>query len=189
MKKKTLRTLLLAAAMLGSGPVGSTLTIDDFKTPGQSALGTQWQGFTDQVMGGVSTIEAGFLIEDEKVILRMTGEVSLENNGGFVQVRLPLAKFGGLDATMYTGIAIETRGVPGSYYIHLRTGESRLPWQYYAAQVPVSEEWTRHEIPFSAFEAESIRRGINPGDLRSLAVVGAKEEFEADIYVSRIELY
>lgn len=188
MKARITQLLFAAAGLLAATPAAA-LTIEDFSTPGTSRLGTSWEGFTDRVMGGRSTIDAGFVRDGDATALRMSGTVSLENNGGFVQVRLPLARSGGLDASGYRGVAVVARGVPGSYYLHVRTGATRLPWQYYAAPIPVTREWTRHEIPFSEFNGESIVRGINLQDLRSLAIVAAKDEFQADIQVSLIELY
>ena len=73
----------------------STLIIDDFsRTSGLSELGTQWRGFTDRVMGGVSTAVSGIETVGGRRALRLVGEVSLENNGGFVQVALPLSADG-----------------------------------------------------------------------------------------------
>ncbi len=46
-----------------------------------------WEFITDQVMGGISSGNYIFLDENEINFLRMTGEVSLANNGGFIQVR------------------------------------------------------------------------------------------------------
>ena len=165
-----------------------TLLIDDFESTGISSLGTQWQGFTDRVMGGRSTIQAGYRETGDGRVLSMRGVVSLENNGGFVQVRLPLATDRALDASEYTGVAVEARGEPGHYYVHLRTRQSRAPWQYYAAELPVSGEWQRIVIPFASFSGESIRRELDPSDLVSLAIVGANHEFTADIDIRRVEL-
>ena len=175
---------MLACAAPGLG----ALTIDDFSTPGTSGVGTAWQGFTDRVMGGVSTISAGYLQVDGRTVLRMAGEVSLANNGGFVQVRLPLARRGFFDALAYAGIRLDVRGLPGSYFVHIRTRDSRRPWQYYVAPLPVSEDWTVVEISFADFAAASLRRPFSPEALVSVAIVAAEEEFSADISIRRIEL-
>ena len=52
---------------------------------------TRWRFFTDQVMGGVSTGQVA-LLPDEGGFARMTGTVSTDNNGGFIQMRLDLAE-------------------------------------------------------------------------------------------------
>lgn len=163
------------------------LLVDDFKSAGVSALGTQWQGFTDRVMGGRSTIRAGYRETVDGTVLSMRGVVSLQNNGGFVQVRLPLATDRTLDASEYAGVAIEARGEPGHYYVHLRTRQSRAPWQYYAAELPVSGEWQRIVIPFTSFSRESIVRELDTSALVSIAIAGANHEFTADIDIRRVE--
>jgi hypothetical protein len=169
--------------------VEDTVVIDDFSIPGQSALGTQWQGFSDRVVGGISSMQAGYEPDGDGLVLRMVGDVSLENNGGFVQVRLPLAARGSYDASAHTGIAIEITGEPGSYYLHLRTRNSRLPWQYYEARLDVTTEWQRLEVPFSSFSPVSLRGALDPSELESLGVVGGKTEFRADISVRLLEFY
>ena len=183
--------LVMTVNLMTATTVGAEeriLLIDDFESTGVSSIGTQWQGFTDRVMGGRSTIQAGYRETGDGRVLSMRGVVSLENNGGFVQVRLPLATDRALDASEYAGVAVEARGEPGHYYVHLRTRQSRAPWQYYAAELPVSGEWQRIVIPFARFSGESIRRELDLSDLVSLAIVGANHEFTADIDIRRVEL-
>jgi hypothetical protein len=163
--------------------------IDDFRDTRVATIGTAWEGFTDGVMGGQSEMEVGYRQEGDGYLLRMRGLVSLENNGGFIQVRLPLQRRGTLDASAYRGIVIETRGAPGSYYLHVRTRRSRLPWQHYEAPLAVAEEWRRVTIPFSEFSGESIRADLEPDRLTSIGVVAGKEAFEADIQVRYIGFY
>ncbi|HMB37435.1 MAG TPA: CIA30 family protein, partial [Wenzhouxiangellaceae bacterium] len=68
------------------------LLLDDFsRSDGVSAIGTRWQDFSDRVMGGLSDMQAGIVETERGSVLRMSGQVRLENNGGFIQVRLPLA--------------------------------------------------------------------------------------------------
>lgn len=183
------RAAVLMLLALSAGPIGAqNLLVDDFAEPGRSAMGTQWQGFTDRVMGGRSTIQAGYLETDDNVVLAMRGEVSLANNGGFVQVRLPLARSGSFDASAYRGVAVEVRGAPGAYFIHLRTARSRRPWQYFAAPVPVSREWTRVELPFDSFEGEAVSGAPDTDRLLSLAIVAGTREFQADIEIRLVEM-
>ena len=46
----------------------------------------EWEYISDNVMGGVSTGKAEIL-ENNNSFLRLEGNVSTENNGGFIQVR------------------------------------------------------------------------------------------------------
>ncbi len=168
------------------------LVLDDFAdADGISLVGTQWQGFTDRVMGGKSDIRAR-LRSDERVYLRMEGEVSLDNNGGFIQVRLPLAPGNGsFDASRYSGIKVRYRAFrSGSYYLHLRTRQTRLPWAHFAAALPESSGWTEARIPFDSFESElTLLRRPNTSALTSIALVAAKQEFSAGVDLGYIGLY
>lgn len=169
------------------------LLLDDFSDGnGVSAIGTEWQGFTDRVMGGRSDMDVRLLKEDDTFFLRMQGSVSLENNGGFIQVRLMLGEGrGSFDASEFNGIRIKYRTTPeGSYYLHMRTGQNRFPWAHFAAPLPNSPEWGEARIPWSAFEGQ-LTPFSTPrlNKATSIAVVGAKEEFSARIDVREISLY
>ena len=48
---------------------------------------SKWEFISDQVMGGISSGSFNILKEKNISFLRMKGNVSLENNGGFIQVR------------------------------------------------------------------------------------------------------
>lgn len=166
------------------------MLIDDFASrDGRAAIGSQWRGFTDRVMGGRSDMQVGYVDSDQGSVLRMQGQVRLDNNGGFIQARVPLQANGeDFDASDYRGIALRVRGAPGPYYLHLRTGHTWRPWQYYRAAIDLGPEWRDLIIPFSAFEGRSIRRELDVTGLRTLGVVAYGEAFEADIEVAHIEL-
>lgn len=59
--------------------------------PPRATIGTRWELIADRVMGGVSSGEMTREPVAGRPELRMRGAVSLENNGGFVQVALDLA--------------------------------------------------------------------------------------------------
>ncbi|MBL37690.1 MAG: NADH ubiquinone oxidoreductase [Xanthomonadales bacterium] len=164
--------------------------LDDFdRGDGVSAIGTRWQGFTDRVMGGLSDMQAEVVETDQGKALRMTGRVRLENNGGFIQVRLPLAgDRETFDASSYTGIETTLRGRPGAWFLHLRTPECSRPWQYYRAPLPVSPEWSTGTVDFDAFEGKSIAGRPDPSHLRSIAVAAYGEAFDARIEIARVAL-
>ena len=50
----------------------------------------QWSYFADTVMGGVSEGTAKFEDQGLDQVIRLIGEVSTANNGGFIQVRSPV---------------------------------------------------------------------------------------------------
>ncbi len=180
--------LLLLTAM-ASADAKSDLLIDDFSSrDGKSALGTEWRGFTDRVMGGLSDMQVGYHADEQEPVLRMTGQVRLDNNGGFIQARVPLSASGRLDASGFEGFRVRVRGQAGPYYLHLRSRHTWRPWQYYRAPVEIGPEWRDLFVPFSAFEARSVRRGLDITSLESLGIVAYGEAFDAEIEVARIEL-
>ena len=166
------------------------MLIDDFSSSdGRAVIGSQWRGFSDRVMGGRSDLQVGYHRDGEQTVLRLRGQVRLDNNGGFIQARLPLrADDAPFDASEYSAIRVRVRAAPGPYYLHLRTRHTARPWQYYRAALDVGPDWRDLTVPFSAFEGRSIRHDLDATTLRSLAVVAYGEAFEADIEVARIEL-
>jgi hypothetical protein len=154
------------------------------------ALGTFWRPFTDQVMGGISTAAAKIETIDGRLALRLTGAVSLKNNGGFVQVALPLTgSWAPLDVSAYRGIRVTVRGNGETYHLHLRTTATTLPWQYYHAAFPAAPKWTTVELPFDKFVPAALKAQLDPAKLLRIALVASEKEFQADIAVSRIEFF
>jgi hypothetical protein len=168
------------------------LILDDFNDgDSRSSLGTSWQTISDRVMGGRSEIAAQVRDEDGDRFLAMRGEVSLKNNGGFIQVRLPLSDGKtALNASEHSGFYITVRGSKGPYFLHLRTPDNRAPWSYYVAGFPVSENWTTITVPWSAFEPVSAgRRSLDIKKLETIGIVAAEEEFRPELDISEIGLY
>lgn len=167
----------------------TTLLLDDFRDPSRSRFGTAWSCFTDQVMGGASSGDAAIVTVDGRSAQRLRGRVRLDNNGGFVQVALPLDLDGrGLDASGFSGVRLLVRGAAPSLALHLRTRDSTLPWQYYGAPVALRPEWTTVDVPFSSFVPASLRRPLDLRGLRRLGVVAGKPAGDVLIELSRIEL-
>lgn len=84
----------------------------------------------------------------------MTGSVSTENNGGFIQIRMDLPNGAPKDAK---GVRLIVRGNDQEYFAHIRTGGTVLPWQYYQAGFLVNGEWREVRLPFDAFERRLCR--------------------------------
>ena len=182
----TIQTITIAQG----NDMNDRLLLDDFS--GEiSALGTRWEGFTDQVMGGISEMNARIESDGFNNFLHLSGTVSLENNGGFIQVRIHLDENKrSFDASEYTGVALRVRGKDRGYYVHLRTTRTVFPWSYYAQEFPVSDEWTTVTLPFSDFQAEYMRSNtLNTSKLTTVAIVAAKKAFFADLYVDSVYLY
>jgi hypothetical protein len=180
----------LGAEDLMNGQTESML-IDDFSgSNGISSFGSQWRMFTDQVMGGRSNADWNYDTIDGRKCVRLWGDVSLANNGGFVQIALPLNKDGRpFDASAFKGVRIWTRGNGEAYHIHLRSSDSRRPWQYYGAKFVANETWQMIDLPFSDFKPENLRSKLKTDRLVRIAVVAIKKEFKADVAVARLEFY
>jgi len=70
-----------------------TLIIDDRRSGGlESTLGNHWRIITDVVMGGRSSGRLSLATIDNKACLRLQGDVSLANSGGFIQAALDIEK-------------------------------------------------------------------------------------------------
>ena len=158
--------------------------IEDFKMQPE----TRWRFFTDQVMGGVSTGGVDFATEDGHAFARMTGRVSTANRGGLIQMRLDLAT---PPPEGTTGVRLIVRGNDQRYFVHLRTGGTLLPWQYYQAGFDVTESWTEVRLPLDAFEASGglLRSVPRPGSLASIAVVAYGRDHDARIDVREVGFY
>ena len=169
----------------------STLLVDDFSgEQGTSAVGTEWRLFTDRVMGGVSDATSSLETIEGRRCLRLRGRVSLENNGGFIQVALPLAQGGRpFDASEFKGVRAWVRGNGKTYHIHLRTAQTRLPWQYFSAAFDSTPIWRPVDLPFDGFKPENLQAKLDARGIERIAVVAIGEEFEADVAVSRLEFY
>jgi len=184
----TLRRFGLVAGFCGltaaSAAKGDALMTEDFNTGDPSG----WSFFTDQVMGGVSTGRAKLETEAGATFLHLVGRVSTKNNGGFIQVRWTPAEPVPETAR---GVEIEVRGNGQTYYLHLRTRATRLPWQFYQAPIDVTQDWAVLRVPFADFvpKGRLLRNDVAPGALRSLAVAAYGRDHEADVSIRRIGFY
>lgn len=161
--------------------------IDDFQRPTDAPLAGDWQFISDQVMGGVSTGEAALVRHDDRSGLHLTGAVSLENNGGFIQARLDLRRQGrDFDARGFEGVRLLVRGNGEKYAVHLRTRHTWLPWQFYQASFDTNGAWQEVLLPFDAFEPYALNRPLDTGSIRSIAIVAIKKAFQADLVVARL---
>jgi hypothetical protein len=165
--------------------------IDDFSSAQRtSAVGTEWRLFTDRVMGGVSDATSAMETIEGRRCLHLKGRVSLENNGGFIQVALPLALGGRpFDAGIFKGVRVWVRGNEKTYHIHLRTGQTRQPWQFFSASFKAGYGWQAVELPFDRFKPENLRAKLDTKGLERIALVAIGEEMDADVAISRLEFY
>lgn len=152
-------------------------------------LEPDWEYVADTVMGGVSQGAARLETVDGRQATRLTGTVSLDNNGGFVQIAFDLAGGAVFDASGYTGIALDLRGNGEDYDIRLRTDALTRPWQSFRTSVTVPPAWTTLRLPFAAFVPHRTDAAFDPSRLRRIGILAIGREMQANIAVSGVRLY
>ncbi|MCD2453761.1 CIA30 family protein [Methylicorpusculum oleiharenae] len=164
--------------------------IDDRRSGNlKSNLGIEWHVVTDQVMGGMSS---GKLTLDRyrgRDCLRMQGDVSTENNGGFVQIALSLSDQDHFDASAFAGIVMQVAGNNEDYNLHFRTSDLGFPWQSYRARFKATSDWQTLRIPFDDLEAYKTTQKFRPNKLKRIGLVGIGRDFKADLCLASIHFY
>lgn len=175
----------------GARRQSADMLIDDFSASDlTSKLGTRWRGVSDRVMGGISKAVVSLDHIDGRACLRLTGEVRLENDGGFIQASLDLARDGGsVDASAYTGLRLRVRGNGERYALHLRTPDNRRPWQSYRAEFTAGPTWQAVELPFASFRPHRLEAPLDVTRLRRLGLVAIGRPFQADLAVAELGFY
>ena len=165
--------------------------IDDLRhTSPMAVTGNGWALISDRVMGGVSAGTMRRERVDGREAIRMRGGVSLENNGGFLQVALDLGDAGGeVDARNWTGIKLDVFGNDQVYNLHLRTSDIHRPWESYRQSFCAPSRWTTVNLPFSEFVPHRTERPLNTARLRRIGLVAIGREFEADVSIADIRFY
>lgn len=150
----------------------------------ESAPLDAWKLVSDQVMGGLSN---GKLVREEKygcLCDCMTGAVSLANNGGFLQMKLPVA--GSEIPGTVKGLFLELAGSPDTYNVHIKTHDLMRPWQSYRLQVNLTEEWQRFVAPWAQFKAHRTDTPLQQAHITSVAIVAIGKAFVADVAVRKL---
>lgn len=169
----------------------SSNIIDDLsRNPPLATIGTQWQVVTDQVMGGRSSGTLVREIVGGRPAIHMRGNVSLENNGGFVQIGLDLAPDGNaVDASSWTGIEIDVLGNEEEYNLHLRTLDLNRPWQSYRHGFRAATSWQTVKLPFGRFKAHRTDAPLDLHRLRRVGLVAIGRAFSADLALGGMRLF
>ncbi|MET4127055.1 CIA30 family protein [Roseovarius sp. MBR-6] len=172
--------LVLAMMLAMSGPARSDQPMLDYTPPPLSS----WSYVSDQVMGGVS--EGGARVAADHV--RLEGAVSTANRGGFIQTRVMLDTPFPENAQ---GLVIRVRGNGERYFMHLRTGGTLLPWQYYQAAFETGPAWQVLRVPFTAFRPSGamLRATPRPETVKSVGFVAFGRDHRADLAAEWLGLY
>ncbi|MBE0414029.1 CIA30 family protein [Yoonia sp.] len=179
------RFIALLGLFLGLvGPAMTQTAMVDYTPPAHD----QWTYLSDQVMGGVSTGGAQIRGSGADAYLQLQGDVSTQNRGGFIQTRVALTDPIPADAQ---GIILQVRGNGETYFVHLRTKGTVLPWQFYQAGFEAGADWTEVRIPFDVFAPSSrlIRKGLRPESMTSLGFAAYGRDHRADLSARWIGVY
>lgn len=145
----------LATALVAStlAPVASAeeRTLMDFS----KVAGPSWQTVNDGVMGGRSQGEPEIT---SKGTLVFSGEISLENNGGFSSVRTRRSALG-LEG--FDGIALRVKSDGRGYKVSLRTSNTPGMIAYWAELDAPAGVWTTIRVPFSKWVPTSFGRKLS----------------------------
>jgi len=156
-------------------------------------LTPDWEYVADTVMGGASAGQIAREVVAGRQAMRLTGQVSLENNGGFIQMASDLSSDMGagglLDASGWDGIEIAILGNGATYEVRLRTDALTRPWQSFRAEVTAAPDWQTLRLPWSAFEPHRTDAAFDPARLRRIGVLAIGSRMQADISVAFLGLF
>tara|TARA_B000000565_G_C23685145_1_gene339717 strand:- start:44 stop:592 length:549 start_codon:yes stop_codon:yes gene_type:complete len=146
---------------------------------------SKWKFIADDVMGGLSTGSVVYEMEEGTSIAYLNGEVTTENNGGFIQLQRKLKD---VDLDQARFIKIIARGNNQKYFIHLRTTGTILPWQYYQSSFTVKENYQEFILPLDEFKRSGsfLSDNVKPRTIKSIGVVAFGRDHVANLYVKEI---
>ncbi|MFT4514968.1 MAG: transforming growth factor-beta-induced protein, partial [Planctomycetota bacterium] len=164
MKRTSLSASL--ALCLAATSVAQTPTLD-LTNEGQDG----WQTVLDGVMGGRSSGRVRITPEGT---VSFAGKLSLENNGGFSQMRRQVK---GEQLANTDGLVLEVRGDGRTYNFDIRVANARMMAGGFQQQFKtVADKWVEVTLPFEDFQLQSFGRIIkrapklNPSLIESVGV-------------------
>ena len=165
------------------------MILDQLNNPKFTNQSQKWNFITDQVMGGISTGKFSVEKFDGVACYRMTGNVSTKNNGGFIQIRAKLNPE--INSKDYNGIYVKVYGNEKNYNLHLRTGLTLAPWQYYSYTFATTKNWSEIRAPFIQFKKSNFYqpKSILGQNIKSIGLVAGFDDFKSDICLSEIGFY
>jgi hypothetical protein len=154
------------------------------------APGVGWRGFSDRVMGGISDAQFGRDLIAGRRCVRLTGRVTRESGGGFVQMALYLgARRQRFDGSAWRGLECDVFGNDEDYNLHVRTTDCGWFDDSYRATFSAPARWTTLRLAWDSLQPNSVRVPLNPARLERIALLGWMREFEADIALASLSLY
>ena len=116
----------------------------------------RWIAINDDVMGGISQSRIELLPAGNALF---SGQISLENNGGFVSIR---RRFGDYNLGACSGVMIKVQGDGRTYQFRVKTDEQYDGIAYRTLFASDTDQWQTLTLPFDSFSA-SFRGKPVPG--------------------------
>jgi len=110
-----------------------------------------WTTINDPVMGGLSTSRITF--GDGGLVF--SGNISLENNGGFASARSPQNPDIGLKATGAKSLRVRALGDGKTYVV--KVGAAGQPWSYIQRFSTEAAVQRTYDLPIEGFQAVGMR--------------------------------
>jgi len=179
-----LSSILIMAQQNTSNP---NLILADFT---DQTIRKSWSVVNDDVMGGVSTSSVSV---SENNCLIFSGEVSLENDGGFASLRSPIDDY---DFSNYKGFLIKVKGDGKSYSFSFRQTKYFTGYNYNQKFKTGKNEWQIFELPFDEFKLKYFGREVKnfePPDKRTIKqmsiLISDKQQGPFQLEIEWIGLY
>ena len=144
---------------------------------------SNWYLVTDQVMGGISNLS----ISHSEGVFFMKGNVSTENNGGFVRLSNRID----ISSNNFHGIKFKAKGNNETYEIHVTLkGIKMPPWAYFSKGFDVTNEWQEYEIFFKDLKRSSgiSTASMKAKNIRDISIAGYGKDFNVDLSIKEISL-
>ena len=147
----------------------------DFRqAPGAEVLIAEWFSVDDRVMGGVSSSRV--LASADGLVF--TGDLSLEQNGGFASIRTRPRDYG-LAGTQ--ALVLRVRGDGKTYKLGIRTDEAFDGVQYQAQFHTRTAAWEDIRLPLARFEPRFRGRPVpapplDPARIRTFGLLIADRQ-------------
>jgi NADH dehydrogenase [ubiquinone] 1 alpha subcomplex assembly factor 1 len=185
---RVLSLLSIIAFTQSTSAVETKNSLFQFNEPDDAA---KWQIVNDGVMGGRSSSRVEIAKTGDDVgLMRFTGTLSLENNGGFASVRSRAAGPLGLNAGKT--IVLRVKGDGRRYTFNLYTPDRRTAFSYQLEFDTKANEWIEVKLPIDQFVARSFGQPmpsmkLDPTQVQSVGILlGDKKSGPFEILVDWI---
>lgn len=149
----------------------------------------RWRIVNDGVMGGLSSSKA--TVKDDIIIF--SGNVSLENNGGFASLRSPVKDY---NFEKLSGIEIKVKGDGKRYSISMKETTYFSGYFYTSTFQTKKDEWITIKIPFDQFklyyfgkETKSNKK-IPLNNIKEISLlIGDKQEGSFKVEIEFLQIF